>query len=217
MNLETIREQIKKTFGLGGTAEKIKYTSIVSLIIFFVTHGYFFLGKFANEDFHHSVLGYESRLSSGRWLGSIEMPYIVPWVIGLISAILMIITILLLVDLFYLNDKLTIFCTSALIITFPTLAYGYGYLFMAEIYSISLLMAVLAIWITTKYRYGLLLGSICLMISLAEYQSYGIAKSATLYALQSYSVAVQENIAMFVGMCLFVGFNYLGQRYFAFK
>lgn len=47
--------------------------------------------------------------------------------------------------------------------------------------------------------------------------AYGIAKPATLYALQSYSVAVQENIAMFVGMCLFVGFNYLGQRYFAFK
>lgn len=47
--------------------------------------------------------------------------------------------------------------------------------------------------------------------------AYGIAKPATLYVLQNYSVVVQENIAMLVGMCLFVGFNYLGQRYFAFK
>lgn len=47
--------------------------------------------------------------------------------------------------------------------------------------------------------------------------AYGIAKPVALYALQNYPITVQENIAMFVGMCLFVGFNYLGQRYFAFK
>ncbi len=47
--------------------------------------------------------------------------------------------------------------------------------------------------------------------------AYGIAKPATLYLLQNYSLTIQENIAMLVGMCLFVGFNYLGQRYFAFK
>ena len=47
--------------------------------------------------------------------------------------------------------------------------------------------------------------------------AYGIAKPATLYALQNYSVVVQENVAMIVGMCLFVVFNYCGQRYFAFK
>ena len=47
--------------------------------------------------------------------------------------------------------------------------------------------------------------------------AYGIAKPAVLYALQGYSVVIQENIAMVVGMCLFVAFNYCGQRYFAFK
>ena len=47
--------------------------------------------------------------------------------------------------------------------------------------------------------------------------AYGIAKPAALYALQNYSVAIQENVAMLVGMCLFVVFNYCGQRYFAFK
>ena len=47
--------------------------------------------------------------------------------------------------------------------------------------------------------------------------AYGIAKPATLYALQNYSVVIQENVAMLVGMCLFVVFNYCGQRSFAFK
>lgn len=47
--------------------------------------------------------------------------------------------------------------------------------------------------------------------------AYGIAKPATLYVLQDVSVTIQENMAMFVGMCLFTVLNYLGQRYFAFK
>ena len=47
--------------------------------------------------------------------------------------------------------------------------------------------------------------------------AYGIAKPAALYMLQGYSVVIHENVAMLVGMCLFVAFNYCGQRYFAFK
>lgn len=47
--------------------------------------------------------------------------------------------------------------------------------------------------------------------------AYGIAKPLTIYLLQGFSVTIQENVAMFVGMCLFTGFNYVGQRYFAFK
>jgi putative flippase GtrA len=47
--------------------------------------------------------------------------------------------------------------------------------------------------------------------------AYGIAKPAVLWILSSYSETIQTNIAMFVGMCLFTGFNYLGQRFFAFK
>ena len=47
--------------------------------------------------------------------------------------------------------------------------------------------------------------------------AYGLAKPLTLYLLQGFSVTIQENVAMFVGMCLFTVFNYVGQRYFAFK
>lgn len=46
---------------------------------------------------------------------------------------------------------------------------------------------------------------------------YGIAKPLASYLLSEYSEKVRENIAMFVGMCLFTGLNYLGQRFLAFK
>lgn len=47
--------------------------------------------------------------------------------------------------------------------------------------------------------------------------AYGIAKPVMKYLLSGYSVSIQENVSMLLGMILFVGLNYLGQRFFAFK
>lgn len=46
--------------------------------------------------------------------------------------------------------------------------------------------------------------------------AYGIAKPAAMAVLAGAGQKIQENAAMLVGMCLFTGFNYLGQRFFAF-
>ena len=46
--------------------------------------------------------------------------------------------------------------------------------------------------------------------------AYGIAKPLMQWILSN-NKNIQENIALFFGMCLFVVFNYLGQRFFAFK
>lgn len=47
--------------------------------------------------------------------------------------------------------------------------------------------------------------------------AYGIAKPLIKWILSDFSTTYQENIAMLLGMCLFVVFNYLGQRFFTFK
>ena len=46
---------------------------------------------------------------------------------------------------------------------------------------------------------------------------YGLAKPIALRLLEGQAVRVQENVAMLVGMCLYTGLNYLGQRFFAFR
>ena len=56
-----------------------------------------------------------------------------------------------------------------------------------------------------------------LNIAVCYLLAYGIAKPLCLRLLASASTAVRDNVSMFVGMCLFTGFNYLGQRFFAFK
>ncbi len=53
--------------------------------------------------------------------------------------------------------------------------------------------------------------SVCYLIA------YGVAKPLMLWFLAECSQVVQENIAMLVGMCLFVSLNYIGQRIIVFK
>ena len=47
--------------------------------------------------------------------------------------------------------------------------------------------------------------------------AYGIAKPVMQWILSGFSKTVQENVSMMLGMCLFVVFNYLGQRFFTFR
>ncbi len=47
--------------------------------------------------------------------------------------------------------------------------------------------------------------------------AYGIAKPVMKWLLSGFSVTIQENVSMMLGMCLFVAFNYLGQRFFTFN
>lgn len=54
-------------------------------------------------------------------------------------------------------------------------------------------------------------------IALCYLLAYGGAKPLVRSLLSGVSLKLQENIAMLVGMCLFVGLNYLGQRFFVFR
>ena len=47
--------------------------------------------------------------------------------------------------------------------------------------------------------------------------AYGIAIPLMQWALSAMEPTLRDNLIKVVGMCLFVGFNYLGQRFFAFR
>lgn len=53
-------------------------------------------------------------------------------------------------------------------------------------------------------------------ISICYLLAYGIAKPIVKSLLAGTNLSIQENVAMLVGMCLFVLFNYVGQRYIVF-
>ena len=56
-----------------------------------------------------------------------------------------------------------------------------------------------------------------LNIAICYLLAYGIAIPAVQWLLSSCDPTLQDNVAKLIGMCLFTGFNYLGQRFFAFR
>lgn len=56
-----------------------------------------------------------------------------------------------------------------------------------------------------------------LNIAVCYLLAYGIAKPAVNWMLSGASVSLRDNCSMFAGMVLFTGFNYIGQRFFAFR
>ena len=56
-----------------------------------------------------------------------------------------------------------------------------------------------------------------LNIAVCSGHAYGLAKPLIRLVLSGAAEKVRDNVAMLAGMCLFVGFNYLGQRFFAFR
>ena len=53
-------------------------------------------------------------------------------------------------------------------------------------------------------------------IAVCYLTAYGAAKPAAAWMLAGTSVSLQENLAMFAGMCIFTVLNYIGQRFFVF-
>lgn len=53
-------------------------------------------------------------------------------------------------------------------------------------------------------------------IALCYLAAYGVAKPLVAFAVSGLSQSLRDNIAMLVGMCLFIGLNYIGQRFFVF-
>ena len=68
-----------------------------------------------------------------------------------------------------------------------------------------------------KERSWAQVGRFVLCLAVCYGLAYGLAKPLMMKLLAHESVKLQENTAMLVGMCLYTGLNYLGQRFFAFK
>ena len=53
-------------------------------------------------------------------------------------------------------------------------------------------------------------------ITICYLLAYGGAKQIVFWMLRSFSDKIRDNVSMLVGMCFFVGLNYLGQKFIVF-
>lgn len=134
------------------------------------------LSDIPNHDGLASLYFDQNMITSGRWFLMVACGfssfYNVPWVIGLLGLFFLSIAAAAMTELLEVREKWAIVAVSGLLAVFPALASTFAYVFTLDGYMLALLLAVLAVLFTKKYRYGFLPGGLCLAFSLGTYQGY---------------------------------------------
>ena len=113
----------------------------------------------------------------------------------------------------------TIFGTTIMFVCYNVFHWGYWLSSGANYFFGSILSFVLNKYFTFQNKEKSISQIVRFVINIlvCYFVAYGVAKPLTIMLLAQASLKVQENIAMLVGMCFFVGLYYLGQRFFAFR
>ncbi len=146
------------------------------------------LSDIPNHDGLASMYFDQNMITSGRWFLTVACGFssyfTIPWVIGLLGLFFLACTAVALTELLELKRHWVIVVVSGLLVTFPALASTFAYVFTLDGYMMALLLAVLAVLFTKKYRYGFVAGAICLAFSMGIYQAYvSFAMLLCIYAI----------------------------------
>lgn len=145
-------------------------------IIGFITHLYAFTNLLIGIDSVNSAFTENEHLASGRWalsffssFSSIEQ---MPVVICLISVAGLALAAALTVRVLELAHPVSIVLTAALVVTFPSVACTFAYLFTADAYFIALALNVLAVYLAKRYSKGWIAAVGLLALGCGIYQAY---------------------------------------------
>lgn len=160
--------------------KKIKKEWRLAFLAAFVTglliHMPAMLSDIPNHDGLSSIYFDQNMITSGRWFLTVACGfssfYTIPWVIGLLGLFFLGLAAAALTELLEVRRSWAVVAVSGLLVAFPALVSTFAYVFTLDGYMLALLLAILAVLFTKKYRYGFLPGSLCLAFSLGTYQGY---------------------------------------------
>lgn len=134
------------------------------------------LSDIPNHDGLGSMHFDQNMITSGRWFLTVACGFssyfTIPWIIGLLGLLFLAFAAAALTALLEIEDKLSIVAVSGLLVSFPALASTFSYVFTMDGYMMALLLAVLSVLCTKKWKWGFIPGAFCLAFSMGIYQSY---------------------------------------------
>ena len=153
-----------------------KAAFLSTFLIGIMIHMPIMLRDIPNHDGLASMYFDQNMITSGRWFLTvacgISSYYTLPWLIGLLAMLYLGITNVLLTEFLEVRQIWAVVVIGGLVAAFPSLASTFAYVFTMDGYMLAVLLAVLAVLLTKKYRRGFLPGGMCLAFSLGIYQSY---------------------------------------------
>lgn len=134
------------------------------------------LSDIPNHDGLDSMYFDQNMITSGRWFLTyacgLSSYFTIPWVIGLLGLFFLGLTAAALTELLEIRDRVTVVLLGGLLVAFPALTSTFAYVYTLDGYMLAFLLAVMAVLLTGRYRYGFAAGAVCLGCSLGIYQAY---------------------------------------------
>ena len=153
-----------------------KTAFLAAFIMGLLIHMPMMLRDIPNHDGLDSMHFDQNMITSGRWFLTvacgISSYFTLPWLIGLLAVVYLALTSAALVEFLEVKKTAAIILISGLLVSFPALASTFAYVFTMDGYMMALLLAVLAVTLTKKYRFGFAAGAVCLACSMGIYQAY---------------------------------------------
>jgi len=182
-----------------GESAAAKTAFFSALIIGFSTNIFVYSGRFFGDHDFGTVLRANPMIGSGRWLSTIvnqvSYGYVLPLTSGIFVSLFLACAAFLFIKLFNVRNKVSAFTIAGLMATFPSIAVTNLYLYDTPNYHFAVVLAVLAVYLTVRFRMGFFLGALLLMCVLAIYQA-------------KVNVAVALCLFYLIGDLLSRGFNF---------
>lgn len=158
-----------------------------------------------NHDGLDSMYFDQNMITSGRWFlmaaCGFSSFYTIPWLIGILGLIFLSLAAAVLTELLEVQKTWAAVLIGGLLVSFPALASTFAYVFTMDGYMLALLLAVLAVLFTKKYRLGFIPGAVCLAFSMGTYQAYlPFAMLLSVYAILM-TAAGRESIKAKIKKC----------------
>nr|MBQ8244271.1 glucosyltransferase domain-containing protein [Oscillospiraceae bacterium] len=165
------REKVKKSW-------KIAFLSV--MILGLLTHLYKFTNYLPDRDSLLNVYHDQNIVASGRWLLSlscgISSYFDLPMVIGVLSLCYIALTMVVITELFHMENPVLIVLSSGILVTFPGVTETFLYEYTADGYMLAMLLSAVSVYLTRMRERiswkAYLAGGICLCMCCGIYQAY---------------------------------------------
>ncbi len=141
-----------------------------------LTHMPVLLSDIPNHDGLAYMYSVQNNVVAGRWFLTvacgISSYFTLPWLIGILGLFYLGLAAAALCELLEVRKTWAAALCGALLSVFPAMASTFAYMFTMDGYMMALLLAVLAVLLVKKYRFGFLPGALCLALSMGIYQAY---------------------------------------------
>jgi len=203
---ELVKQGIKKEW---------KTAFLTAFLLGLLIHMPVMVSDIPNHDGLDSIYFDQNMITSGRWFLMIACGFSsffsLPWLIGVLGMLFLACTAVLLTELLELKHTWSIVLVSGLLVSFPSLASTFAYVFTLDGYMLAVLLAVLAVFLTQKYHRGFLAGGVCLAFSLGIYQAYlGFAVLLSIYCVLICIIEKQTIKEKVQGVCRYLAMGMIG-------